>query len=94
MLCFKVHILFSDEQVLSPESPAIEGTADNKKDDVQLQTPAAESKIPSASKVEDENVGATSDKNVGVANSNGQTSIPSPNENATKGCFAFLFLFD
>lgn len=95
LVCLKVHILFTDEQALSPESPAIEGIADNNNDEVKIQTPVAETELPSASKVEDDNAGATSDKSVGVAaNSNGQTSIPSPTENVTKGYFSFLFLFD
>ncbi|PON62272.1 Translation elongation factor [Parasponia andersonii] len=73
-----------DDQVSSLESPTIEGIADNKKDDVKIRTPAPESEILSASKVEDDNVGANSDKNVGVADSNGRSSIASPSENVTK----------
>lgn len=77
----------AEDQASSPESPAIEALnnlADDKKDDVQTETPVAETEIPSASKGEDDSAIATSDKNGSVADSNGQTSIPPPNETVTK----------
>ena len=103
MVCLKVHILFADDgsqglaedQASSPESPVIEALnnlADDKKDDVQTETPVAETEIPSTSKGENDGAIATSDKNGSVADSNEQTSIPSPNETVTKG-FSLQFLF-
>lgn len=77
----------AEDQVSSPESPAIEALnnlADDKKDDVQTETPVAETEIPSASKGEDDSAIAISDKNGSVADSNEQTSIPPPNETGTK----------
>ena len=76
-----------DEQALSPESPpveAVKGLDDNIKEEVQTQTPA-ESEILSASKAEDDKVGAASEKNDSVTNSNGQAAVPSPSEGVTKG---------
>ncbi|KAL5572627.1 hypothetical protein UlMin_022224 [Ulmus minor] len=61
-------------QALSSESPANE--ADNKKDDVQIQTPVAESEIPSASQVEDDNKEAAPDKSGSVTNSTKATISP------------------
>ncbi|KAF3441855.1 hypothetical protein FNV43_RR15770 [Rhamnella rubrinervis] len=75
-----------DEQALSPESPiveAVKGLDDNIKEEVQEQTPA-ESEILSASKAEDDTVGAAPEKNDSVTNSNGQTAVPSPNGGVTK----------
>ncbi|KAF3443013.1 hypothetical protein FNV43_RR16933 [Rhamnella rubrinervis] len=66
-----------DEQALSPESPiveAVKGLDDNIKEEVQEQTPA-ESEILSASKAEDDTVGAAPEKNDSVTNSNGQTAM-------------------
>ncbi|EXC15866.1 Elongation factor Ts [Morus notabilis] len=77
----------AEDQASSPESPAVEdinNVADDKKDDVQIETHVGETKIPSASKVEDTNAGVISDKNGSVPDSNDQTSVPSSNENVTK----------
>lgn len=103
MVCLKVHILFADDgsqglagdQASSPESPVIEALnnlAADKKDDVQTETPVAETEIPSTSKGDNDGAIATSDKNGSVADSNEQTSIPSPNETVTKG-FSLQFVF-
>lgn len=103
MVCLKVHILFADDgsqglagdQASSPESPVIEALnnlAADKKDDVQTETPVAETEIPSTSKGDNDGAIATSDKNGSVADSNEQTSIPSPNETVTKG-FSLQFCF-
>ncbi|KAF3441853.1 hypothetical protein FNV43_RR15768 [Rhamnella rubrinervis] len=83
-----------DEQALSPESPiveAVKGLDDNIKEEVQEQTPA-ESEILSASKAEDDTVGAAPEKNDSVTNSNGQTAVPSPNGGVTKAA-AELHIF-
>lgn len=85
----------ADAQVLSSESQAIEevveNLAENTKDDMHIQIPAAESEIPSASHVEDEKVGAAPEKNGAVTNSNGQTGSPFPEESTTKGFYPLLF---
>lgn len=85
-----------DDQVLSSESQAIEevveNLAENTRDDMQIQVPAAESEIPSASHVEDERVGAAPEKNGAVTNSNGQTGGPFPKESTTKGFYPLHFV--
>lgn len=108
MLFLKLHIVSADDgsqgiaedQASSPESPAVEdikNVADDKKDDVQIETHVGKTEIPSASKVEDKNAGVISDKNGSVPDSNDQTSVPSSNENVTKGlpsCPLFSCLID
>lgn len=80
----------ADDQALSPESPtneAVKGLADENKDELQTQTPNTKSDVLSASKVEDDKVEAAPEKNDSVTNSDGQTAVPFPNENVTKGLF-------
>lgn len=79
----------ADVQTSSSESQASEddNQVDNSivKDVVQIQPPAAESGILSATPVEDENVDPVPEKNGSLSNSNEQTSVPSPKESKTKG---------
>jgi hypothetical protein len=85
----------ADDQVLSSESQAIEevveNLAENTKDDMHIQIPAAKGEIPSALHVEDEKVGAAPEKNGAVTNSNGQTGSPLPKESTTKGFYPLHF---
>jgi hypothetical protein len=87
----------ADDQVLSSESQAIEevveNLAENTKDDMHIQIPAAKGEIPSALHVEDEKVGAAPEKNGAVTNSNGQTGSPLPKESTTKGFYPLHFFF-
>lgn len=83
-------ILFTDEVGSDGVSDLSQKLADdNIKEEVQEQTPA-ESESLSASKAEDDKVGAPPEKNNIVTNSNGQTSFPSPNENAAKGLVLYF----
>ena len=85
----------ADDQVISSGSQAIkelvESPVDSTNDAVQIQKPAAESEIPSASQVEDDNVEAAPEKNGSMTNSNGHNGSSSPKESITKGCYSLHF---
>lgn len=78
------HVFLSESQA----TKAVDDVPENIREEVQIQTPAAESELPSISQVEDDKVGSTPERNGGVSNSNGETDNPSPKESVTKGCFA------
>lgn len=77
-------------QILSSESQDSEKVVENQandilsKEEVQIQTPAAENEIPSATPVEDEKVETVTAKNNNISNSDGQTGTSSPKESTTK----------
>ncbi|RVW96273.1 Elongation factor Ts [Vitis vinifera] len=79
-----------ESQILSSESQDSEKVVENQandilsKEEVQIQTPAAENEIPSATPVEDEKVETVTAKNNNISNSDGQTGTSSPKESTTK----------
>ena len=82
-----------ESQILSSESQDSEKVVENQandilsKEEVQIQTPAAENEIPSATPVEDEKVETVTAKNNNISNSDGQTGTSSPKESTTKGLY-------
>ncbi|KAM4131434.1 hypothetical protein ACJW30_01G175900 [Castanea mollissima] len=82
----------ADDQVISSGRQAIkevvESPVDSTNDDVQIQKPVAESEIPSASQVEDDNVEAAPKTNGSMTNSNGHTGSSSPKESITKAAIS------
>ena len=78
---------------MSSESQDSEKVVENQandilsKEEVQIQTPAAENEIPSATPVEDEKVETVTAKNNNISNSDGQTGTSSPKESTTKGLY-------
>ncbi|KAM4131435.1 hypothetical protein ACJW30_01G175900 [Castanea mollissima] len=66
----------------------VESPVDSTNDDVQIQKPVAESEIPSASQVEDDNVEAAPKTNGSMTNSNGHTGSSSPKESITKAAIS------
>lgn len=66
----------------------VESPVDSTNDAMQIQKPAAESEIPSASQVEDDNVEAAPKKNGSMTNSNGHNGSSSPKESITKAAIS------
>ncbi|XP_050269567.1 polyprotein of EF-Ts, chloroplastic isoform X2 [Quercus robur] len=66
----------------------VESSVDSTNDAMQNQKPAAESEIPSASQVEDDNVEAAPEKNGSMTNSNGHNGSSSPKESITKAAIS------
>ncbi|KAF9662550.1 hypothetical protein SADUNF_Sadunf18G0065800 [Salix dunnii] len=78
----------SEAQIISSESQTSEEVVENQvisvEDEMQIQTPAAETEITSASQFEDKKVEPASEINGTVGASNGQSGSLSPKESVTK----------
>ncbi|KAJ6731491.1 ELONGATION FACTOR TS [Salix purpurea] len=78
----------SEAQIISSESQTSEEVVENQvisiEEEMQIQTPAAETEITSASQFEDKKVEPASETNGTVGASNGQSGSLSPKESVTK----------
>lgn len=83
----------SEAQIISSESQTSEEVVENQvisiEEEMQIQTPAAETEITSASQFEDKKVEPASEINGTVGASNGQSGSLSPKESVTKGFYLF-----